>query len=1011
MHYLKTACLAGLAGLISARAGILTDTDFNAGTSWPGLTAYTAGSSLSASVVITNNGTIDPPMGITGGAATLSVDASGASGVWSAGLASGPLPVSNQELHLGKLTVSFDLWTSLVCPVRVRIQSFTTPSAVAPTGTRETVVFPPVAGSYYRHALDLSTMVSVGAGTFDPLAPFIQLQLEINSSDSTEPWPAQAGLSIRVDNLSYTSPAYYVSTAGSNSHTGRTETLAFATIQKAVDAAQPGDVIMVSAGSYANASDYRGIRIEKAGTPSRWIVLRAHPDGSPAQVLSHPANWSACRMNHKAAYIEIRGLVWRGNRANVNLAGAEADYESSGGGSPAYNGNGIDVVGGGGSGTDRPHHIRVIGNRIHEMSGGGSGASNADYLTWEGNIIHGNCWYMRYAGSGISYLGLVDVDGTTTTSPPVHKSFIIGNIVYRNQCFVRWKQNGNYSDGNGIILDSYDDLNYAGRTLVQNNVSLGNGGSGIHAFRGRRVDIANNTAYYNGQTPQTRYGQIFAQRTNDARITNNILWSQAGNPINSVSHSIDRNNVGVVFTNNLFYGDGSNFIDNSNPANGANTPLKPLFAQRPKLAGSSPAPDVNADIGAFDFRLIAGSPGIDTGSSTVVGVPRVDLTGRHRPLDSGIDPGAYEYVINTPPAITVHPIAMTSLAGSSAFFSVRATGDRLTYQWGRAGAPIAGATGASLYLGNVGALDAGTYSVAITNELGAVISAPALLSVAATGSVRLINLSARAQVGTGGNILIPGFVVHGVGNKSLLIRAVGPRLMDFGVGGVLTDPRLQVVPLGTQTIVAENDDWADASNGVEMERVRRVVGAFSFGASMRDASLLVALQPGPYTAPTAGVGNGDGVGLVELYDADASNSLSELVNISARAQVGTGSDVLITGFIIQGDVSMTLLLRAVGPHLAGFSLVGVLADPTMTIHRVLPGGGSESIAFNDHWEDNPNASALAGASASTGAFPLPSGSRDAALLIAMNPGAYTVTVAGANTGTGIALVELYRVGP
>ncbi len=116
--------------------------------------------------------------------------------------------------------------------------------------------------------------------------------------------------------------------------------------------------------------------------------MRAHPDGEPAQILSGANNWSACRLNHRAAFIEIRGLAWRGHRRNGTYEGAIIDHD---GNSPtaAYNGNGIDILGDDGSGTQRAHHIRVIDSVIFEFPGGGGGANLADHITWQGNTIFG----------------------------------------------------------------------------------------------------------------------------------------------------------------------------------------------------------------------------------------------------------------------------------------------------------------------------------------------------------------------------------------------------------------------------------------------------------------------------------------------------------------------------------------------------------------------------------------------------------------------------------------------
>jgi hypothetical protein len=292
-------------------------------------------------------------------------------------------------------------------------------------------------------------------------------------------------------------------------------------------------------------------------------------------------------------------------------------------------------------------------------------------------------------------------------------------------------------------------------------------------------------------------------------------------------------------------------------------------------------------------------------------------------------------------------------------------------------------------------------------------SAAGTLTVAASGSAQLVNLSVRAQVGTGDNILIPGFVVGGAGEPAqVLLRAVGPRLAELDVGGLLPDPALTVVPAGAATAIAANDNWQESADPAALEAAQAQVGAFSLLDSAPEAALLISLPPGGYTAPTADAGTGTGVALAEIYlvPPAATAPAAPLLNLSARAQVGTGDNVLIPGFVITGDTAMTLLIRAVGPGLEQSHVTGVLPDPRFTVYRSLPGGGSDEVAGNDNWEETASLPALLQATAVTHAFPLEAGSADAALLLALNPGAYTVVVTGAADTSGVALVELYRVG-
>ena len=143
---------------------------------------------------------------------------------------------------------------------------------------------------------------------------------------------------------------------------------------------------------------------------------------------------------------------------------------------------------------------------------------------------------------------------------------------------------------------------------------------------------------------------------------------------------------------------------------------------------------------------------------------------------------------------------------------------------------------------------------------------------------------------------------------------------------------------------------------------------------------------------------GSGVALLEVYDAATSSSVN-VINASTRAFVGTGDSVLIPGFVISGTGALKLLIRAVGPTLANLGVSGVLADPTITLYR-----GSTALATNDNWAVGDAATMTA-----VGAFALPVGSRDAAIVTTLPAGSYSAIVSGVANTTGTALVELYVV--
>jgi len=269
-------------------------------------------------------------------------------------------------------------------------------------------------------------------------------------------------------------------------------------------------------------------------------------------------------------------------------------------------------------------------------------------------------------------------------------------------------------------------------------------------------------------------------------------------------------------------------------------------------------------------------------------------------------------------------------------------------------------------------------------------------------AARLANISSRALVGTGTNIAIAGFVVSGSpgSTKQVLIRGVGPSLAQFGVSGILEQPVLGLFD-ASGTSIASNTGWDTSPNADQVAAAAAAAGAFALSAGSGDSALLVNLPPGSYTAQVSGTNEGTGVALAEVYELEEGEP--QLLNISTRAYVGTGSNVQIAGIVISGSQPATVLVRAVGPTLAVFGLSGTLAQPSLSVVD----SSQNTLATNTGWSANSNASAIASASASVGAFDLPAGSSDCALLLTLPPGSYTAVVSGVGGSSGTALVEAY----
>jgi hypothetical protein len=165
-------------------------------------------------------------------------------------------------------------------------------------------------------------------------------------------------------------------------------------------------------------------------------------------------------------------------------------------------------------------------------------------------------------------------------------------------------------------------------------------------------------------------------------------------------------------------------------------------------------------------------------------------------------------------------------------------------------------------------LPSGSYSAAITDKAGAtgVALVEAYDAATTTTAARLVNMSARTNVGVGASNLIAGFSIAGDAPKQVLIRAIGPSLAQFGVTGILADPQLALFRQGATSPLQQNDNWLSSSNAAQLGLASALVGAFTLAANSRDAAILTTLDPGSYTAHVSGVGNTTGVGLVEIYE-------------------------------------------------------------------------------------------------------------------------------------------------
>jgi hypothetical protein len=349
------------------------------------------------------------------------------------------------------------------------------------------------------------------------------------------------------------------------------------------------------------------------------------------------------------------------------------------------------------------------------------------------------------------------------------------------------------------------------------------------------------------------------------------------------------------------------------------------------------------------------------------------------------------------PLITKQPTALQTNTGRPATLAAESIGsDPRTYQWFKDGSPVAGATSATLTFVSTTVATSGDYAIVVRNSLGLATSQTVHLGVDETS--RLANISTRAFADAGDNTLIAGFVVAGPGTKTVVVRGLGPALAQFGVAGALANPKLTLFN-GLAAKLAENDDWGTPANPA-LAAAFGQVGAFALPGGSLDAALIQTLSPGSYTAQLTGVGGTNGVGLIEVYEADAQSS--RLINLSSRAYVGAGTSLAIGGVSVQGPAPRKVLIRAIGPSLAQFGVTGTLADPVLT----LVDKNGAAVTSNDDWGGSET---LTSAFTAVGAFALSSASKDSALLVTLASGNYTALVSGAGNTTGVALVEVYEV--
>jgi hypothetical protein len=362
-----------------------------------------------------------------------------------------------------------------------------------------------------------------------------------------------------------------------------------------------------------------------------------------------------------------------------------------------------------------------------------------------------------------------------------------------------------------------------------------------------------------------------------------------------------------------------------------------------------------------------------------------------------------------PPILATQPASQTVIEGKPATLGITVdnpdTGT--TFQWRHDGKAISGATAATLAFDAIKSSDAGSYACDVKNTLGSASSEAAILAVVPiTQAGRITNLSVLTAVTQPDESFAVGFVLGGNGTSgttSLLVRAGGPSLSQFGVGSPNPDPKLELISGGVK--IAENDNWGGTA---QLLAAATQVGAYAYPAlDSTDAALISdRMAVGGSTVQISANNGATGAVIAELYDATTSNSFTattpRLINVSVRKALAPGA-TLIAGFAIGGLTSKTVLVRAIGPSLAAYGVSGAHPNPTLALY---PNGATTPSMTNDDWGGGVE---LRNAFAAVGAFALDASTRDAAFIATLPPGTYSAQASGVGTTSGVVLVEVYEI--
>ena len=465
---------------------------------------------------------------------------------------------------------------------------------------------------------------------------------------------------------------YYVNAnTGSDGNSGYSTSSAFRTLNHAVSKTNPGDTVLVMNGTYREEGNSTAtLTVDRAGTADNWITYKAYPGHSP--IIQSNGAWQAVRLESR--YIIVDGFRVRGIRDQVSFAEAEQAFNDY-----RYNNAGMQKRIHGSGITLSSFNI-IRNNEVWNFGGGGIEAIRVDSVIIENNRVHDTSHYSPFGHSGISIIYAGNTDGTLVgLEGDKYKIIVRGNIAHNNLnlfpcgCY----DYRSVTDGNGIIIDDLG--NYNGWTLVANNLVFNNGGSGIHTYLARNVDIINNTAYKNAQSEDIQ-GDLYSRRSENINLINNIIYARTGEAVTT-----DNPGINVNYSYNIYY-------------DGTNSPYVPGGLGTGDIIADPQFINPGFDPNNIDFRLSPNSVGLDSGSGAYL--PMTDIRGALRPQGS-TDRGAYENtsapVQPTPtsptqptpaPTTAPTPVSSTQPTQSSVAQPISPDGqaavDPLTFVWNNA---------------------------------------------------------------------------------------------------------------------------------------------------------------------------------------------------------------------------------------------------------------------------------------------------------------------------------------